>query len=61
MNLKQDFEVEEFLKKVYFSINLFRKAIQYLRPDDRVIYIEYGSFLYQIHSYCSRQIKIVSK
>ena len=58
-NLRQEDEVDDFLKKVQFSINLFRKATQYLRPSDSVFYIEFGSFLYQIHSYCSRQIKIV--
>jgi len=39
---------------------LFRKSLENLRKTDRKIIIEYGLFLYQMHSYCSRQIKIVT-
>ncbi len=39
---------------------MFRKSLENLRKTDRKIVIEYGLFLYQMHSYCSRQIKIVS-
>ena len=53
-------ELGELLKLVDFCVNLFGKAIELLRCDDHKIYIEYGAFVYQMHSYCSRQLKIVS-
>jgi hypothetical protein len=40
------------------SINLFRKALEYIRPTDEAFALEYGSFLYQLSAFCSRQLKM---
>lgn len=49
--------LEAFQKTVNISINLFRKATEYYQYDS-IFWIEYGSFMYQMHSYCSRQLKL---
>jgi hypothetical protein len=53
-------QLDKFIKTVYLSINLFRKAVEYWMYEQKV-WIEYGSFVYQIHSFCSRQLKLVKK
>lgn len=58
-NLSDQGQVEDFLRQVYVTVNLFRCSTD-LMPKDQKIWVEYGSFLYQIHSYCSRQLKLVS-
>lgn len=58
-NLGTEEHVDEFCRSVYVTINLFRYSTG-LMPKDQKIWVEYGSFLYQIHSYCSRQLKLVS-
>jgi len=42
---------------VRIGINLFRKAIELIELDKKIL-IEYGSFMYQLHAYCSRQLKL---
>lgn len=59
-NLNQMEHLENFNKTVYLSMNLFRKSTEYWAYDQK-LYMEYGSFLYQMHSYCSRQIKLVNR
>ena len=60
-NLNTESQVEDFLKAVYITINLFRKAVEMMSDaNDHKLWIEYGAFLYQIHSYCSRQLKLVN-
>ena len=58
-NLNTHDQLEDFFNYVYITINLFRKSTE-LNASDQKIWIEYGTFLYQIHSYCSRQLKLVS-
>jgi hypothetical protein len=57
LNTKED--LDNFIKNVNVSINLFRKCIENKRTNDQTCLMEYGSFLYSMHSYCSRQIKLV--
>ena len=56
IHLKHLPDADKFISMAHFSINLFKKSIE-LGSNDSKILVEYGSFLYQIHSYCSREIK----
>ncbi len=47
----------KYLRNVRIGINLFRKAIELIELDKKIL-IEYGSFMYQIHAFCSRQLKL---
>ena len=58
-NINKMEQLETFNKTVYLPINLFRKAVEHYAYE-QTIWMEYGSFLYQIHSYCSRQLKLVN-
>ncbi len=51
-------DLDQYLGSVYISVNLFKKSMDNLRPNDHTSIVEFASFLYQMHSYCSRQIKL---
>jgi hypothetical protein len=55
--IKNISDCEEYERMLHMCINLFRKSIE-LRPFNDKLWIEYGLYLYQMHSYCSRQLKI---
>lgn len=58
VKVKTDADLDRFLQNIYLSINLFQKSLEYIRSTDQTFALEYGSFLYQLASFCSRQIKI---
>lgn len=58
VKLKTDSDLNKFLESTYLSINLFCKSLEYLRPNDQTFALEYGSYLYQLASFCSRQVKM---
>jgi hypothetical protein len=57
-NLNTKSDLDQYLNSVYVSVNLFKKSMENLRPNDHTSIVEFASFLYQMHSYCSRQIKL---
>jgi calcineurin-binding protein cabin-1 len=56
VTLKCSLDGKLFFDRVFIAINMFKRSIE-LRSTDDTIWIEYGSYLYQIHSFCSRQLK----
>jgi calcineurin-binding protein cabin-1 len=50
-------EATTLMEKVNFAINCYRKAFDLIEFDYKLS-LEYGSFLYQLNSYFSRQIKM---
>lgn len=50
-------EATSLMEKVNFAINCYRKALDLIEFDYKLS-LEYGSFLYQLNSYFSRQIKM---
>lgn len=63
-NLSTEDQLSDFIRSTNIAVNLFRKsneAMSKTSSTDQKFVIEYGSFLYQIHSYCSRQLKLVGE
>lgn len=56
--IKTPTDLNRFLESTYLSINFFSKSLEYLRASDQTFALEYGSFLYQLSSFCSRQVKM---
>lgn len=56
--LKTDADLNKFLESICLTINLFHKSLEYIRSTDQTFVLEYGSFLYQFASFCSRQLKM---
>lgn len=57
LNLRTESDLAKFLESIHLSINLFRKSLEYIRQTDQKFALEYGSFVYQLSSFCSRQLK----
>ncbi|CAF0778497.1 unnamed protein product [Brachionus calyciflorus] len=57
-SIKTETNLEKFINSVNLSINLFKKALQYKRENDHTVLLEFGLFLYQINSFCSRLLRM---
>lgn len=61
LNYCQKFKSEmEFLDKAKYASVCFKKALT-ISPDHLILWIEYGTFQYTVHSYCSRILKYESE
>lgn len=61
LNHCEKFKTEtEFLDKAKYSSICFKKALE-ISPDPLMLWIEFGTFQYTVHSYCSRILKYESE
>lgn len=51
--------LQEFLDETDNGMKCFDQCLQ-LNEEDSQLWIEYGSFAYNIHSFCSRSLKLLS-
>lgn len=59
-NINSKDELIELLNSIYVCINLFTKSVENISSSSGFTsVIEFALFLYQMHSYCSRQVKLV--
>lgn len=60
INLCNPFGAQEFLVKSEDAIRCFETCLK-LRDKHTMLWIEYGSFAYMLHSFCSRNLKQASE
>ncbi|KAJ8947583.1 hypothetical protein NQ318_010095 [Aromia moschata] len=61
LNYCEKFKTEtEFLDKAKYASICFERALS-ISPDPLMLWIEYGTFQYTVHSYCSRILKYESE
>lgn len=59
INLCNSFSAQDFLVKSEDAIRCFETCLK-LRDKHTMLWIEYGTFTYMLHSYCSRSLKQAS-
>ncbi|XP_052866977.1 calcineurin-binding protein cabin-1-like [Anopheles cruzii] len=59
LNSTEVIALQEFLDETDNGMKCFDQCLQ-LNEDDSQLWIEYGSFAYNIHSFCSRSLKLLS-
>uniref|UniRef100_A0A182REV5 Calcineurin-binding protein cabin-1 MEF2-binding domain-containing protein n=1 Tax=Anopheles funestus TaxID=62324 RepID=A0A182REV5_ANOFN len=59
LNSTETIPLQEFLDETDNGMKCFDQCLQ-LNEEDSQLWIEYGSFAYNIHSFCSRSLKLLS-
>nr|XP_049462674.1 calcineurin-binding protein cabin-1-like [Anopheles coluzzii] len=59
LNSTEVIPLQEFLDETDNGMKCFDQCLQ-LNEEDSQLWIEYGSFAYNIHSFCSRSLKLLS-
>ncbi|XP_050067865.1 calcineurin-binding protein cabin-1-like [Anopheles maculipalpis] len=59
LNSTETMPLQEFLDETDNGMKCFDQCLQ-LNEEDSQLWIEYGSFAYNIHSFCSRSLKLLS-
>ncbi|XP_052903342.1 calcineurin-binding protein cabin-1-like [Anopheles moucheti] len=59
LNSTETIALQEFLDETDNGMKCFDQCLQ-LNEEDSQLWIEYGSFAYNIHSFCSRSLKLLS-
>uniref|UniRef100_A0A182NFP7 Calcineurin-binding protein cabin-1 MEF2-binding domain-containing protein n=1 Tax=Anopheles dirus TaxID=7168 RepID=A0A182NFP7_9DIPT len=59
LNSTEVIPLQEFLDETDNGMKCFDQCLQ-LNEEDAQLWIEYGSFAYNIHSFCSRSLKLLS-